>query len=339
MPDMTPHYHYGYRKIFPFAQYGDTQTAWMQKRYQIKQKDYAERPLIATLLSKNDVSMTENPAIAEAEPWLVKVEPKILFPGTLQVTETYGYLPQQHDYPGQIQWEIPGWEIGAGPGYMYISNASNLPNGGMYVYCINNDSTLSIDVGDRVRLSRPQTTQLFYTRYGLVSPELPILESVADPTRAGVTRIRVPSFSFTTSVGGTVPGLAGDLLSNPVGFKSYVTAGSVVRYPETRLLGCIYRREYFRYTPPSYQRFFDNEGGEGEAIVTDNAQAPQIVEAFRILSVERFVTSTLGEFTSPTVEEYRTLIDNRAPVVAEYSRLEQIAGDIWCRETPYVTAL
>lgn len=339
MPDMTPNYHYGYRKIFPFAQYGDTQTAWVQKRYQIEQKDYAERPLIATLLSKNDVSMTENPAIAEAEPWLVKVEPKILFPGTLQVTETYGYLPQQHDYPGQIQWEIPGWDIDAGNGYMYVSSASNLPNGGMYVYCINNDSLLSVDVGDRVRLTRPYTIELLLTRYWLNSPELPILESVADTPSAGVTRIRVPSFSFTSSVGGTAPGVALNLLDNPVGIKSYVTAGSVVRFPETRLVGCIYRREYFRYTPPSYQRFFENEGGEGAALATENAQAPQIVEAFRILSVEGVVTATLGEFSTPTVEEYRTLIDNRAPVVAEYSRLEQIAGDIWCRETPYVTAL
>jgi hypothetical protein len=148
--------------------------------------------------------------------------------------------------------------------------------------------------------------------------------------------VTLENITFTTSGGGTVS-------TNPItelqAVANYSRVATVrpfkrIKPARTETVSALFRREYLRYLPDSYVRRIS--GGEEFGGRQANP-LPALIQKFQVLLPTGEVTDTIDGDTTPNVEEWETRIANREPVVVETSRLGQEMGDIWYRETPYIT--
>jgi len=326
MPLVEQFDHFGYRKIFPFLRFGDASTAWIQKRYQIDQAYFEEKPIAETKLNPGDRIFDLEPKLIDKDPWLLEQTPRILFPGRLQVTETYGYLPPPHEYPGVVTFDFPGIEDDRAFGTRTIETVGSVSGGRVQLTL---GAGFTIEAGDLVIVNRPPGRVVLNTWYALTSLPTRVTNVAGDIiTLAGIT--------FTTSGGGTVS-------TNPVselhavanyGGTATVRAFKRIKPARTETVSALFRREYLRYLPDSYVRRIS--GGE-EFGGRQASPLPLLIPKFQVLTAAGEVTDVIENDTSPTVTEWNDLIANREPVVVETSRLGQEMGDIWYRETPYIT--
>lgn len=320
------HNHYGYRKIFPFERFGDTNTFWIQKRYQISQQDYEEKPIATTALAIDDVAMTENREFADKEPWLLKSDVRTSVPGRLVVTETYGYLPPIHEYPGKVTFEYPGYEETDGLVSSTIDAVQLLPNGRVKVILTASLGS-ALQAGDTVILSRP------YFRVGLQY----FWKLTSAPARIAVatsSTVELENVVMKNQYGSTVANSELPRAFAETGMKGTLRQSMRIRIARTEATTAIYRREYVRFLPASYSRTGQEKTGASQP--TDFAQLPPIVPRFQPIAADGSATDTLTTTTTPSLAEWRTYLTDRVPLAAESSNFGQEMGDIWFLETPYV---
>jgi len=303
------HYHGGVELIYPFEEYEDTDTAFIKRIYHLDQSRHLAKK--TKFREEIDYSLLSDfPELRAKRPWLLNTKTGGEPPSRVRVEEIYGYVPTvTHRYPSSISWTRPGigfdsttkpeWsgeDFRRGYRSGYVTLGST-PDFAVGALCT---VVITYSIGTFTTLTTA-TLQSNTCKVRFISGNA---VEIVDQTPGTGTSLNELANAYRTSLsqGGS-----------PTVTLSVSAAGN--REPRSFNVPCTIVRDYFRSNSANPQWL------------------PPVIEPWAVRDSGGAIVESLGATTKPTIDQYKSRIGEM--IVADYSSIGKVYGDVWYRETPY----